>query len=237
MPRQPNICIFASEAAAVMGLSRFETQEDAIAKVMHRNGLFTAKVEKKQKAVERVERAAALVQARVRAAPPEERKAIEEKIVAKVAFEHKIEPTAIKKQIKTNINVAHGTKAEPHDIRRHEQITNKEVVRKQQSCAADLATPSGIRYKVFGRIDGAKDGMLTEFKRRRNRLFGRIPDYEMPQLYVYMYATGIHEALQIETFQGEQLEHKVMFDADTWRYYEELLNNAVERMITDSRAK
>ena len=63
----------------------------------------------------------------------------------------------------------------------------------------------------------SEDGGLVELKSRRNRLFDRIPMYEITQLYVYMFLFEKQEITQIQFHQRKFRVHVIKFDPVIWK--------------------
>lgn len=72
---------------------------------------------------------------------------------------------------------------------------------------------------------------MVEYKNRMHRLFARVPDYELPQLYVYMALTSSTRAKQVEQWGDDTLVHEVHFDDKEWESILEDVSNAVDEMI------
>jgi hypothetical protein len=71
---------------------------------------------------------------------------------------------------------------------------------------------------LWGLIDGfdKESGTIIEHKQRQNRFFQNIPAYERIQCFIYMKMLGVHRAQLIQTFDGEQREHMILWDEEEW---------------------
>lgn len=127
-----------------------------------------------------------------------------------------------------------------HGIRKEEGTERLYVQRhcgtahhSQQAVKKTFTTQRGNEYVLFGRLDGydPKDACVVEYKNRMHRLFARVPDYELPQLYVYMALTSSTRAKQVEQWGDDTLVHEVHFDDKEWESILENVSNAVDEMI------
>jgi hypothetical protein len=75
-------------------------------------------------------------------------------------------------------------------------------------------------YVLVGMIDAreADSNRVVEAKRRKNRLFGSIKEYEAVQLEAYLHITDTRNlgTVQVETFGDCQLVHNYEHDPDLW---------------------
>lgn len=73
----------------------------------------------------------------------------------------------------------------------------------------------GDCVRLVGRIDGRLENdeeTIVEIKNRRNRLFNRIPEYEMVQIHVYMFLTGARKCFFIERYNNSTKTYTVEYD-------------------------
>eukprot|EP01013_Petalomonas_cantuscygni_P037145 TRINITY_DN67928_c0_g1_i1.p1 TRINITY_DN67928_c0_g1~~TRINITY_DN67928_c0_g1_i1.p1 ORF type:complete len:384 (+),score=37.00 TRINITY_DN67928_c0_g1_i1:102-1253(+) len=72
---------------------------------------------------------------------------------------------------------------------------------------------SRVAIHICGRVDGIDEfGNVVEAKRRASHFFFAARPYEIIQLHMYMHMVGSRRARLIETWQGQQIEHRVVFD-------------------------
>lgn len=71
---------------------------------------------------------------------------------------------------------------------------------------------------LWGLIDGfdKESNTIIEHKQRQNRLFYKIPSYERIQCFIYMKMLGVRRVQLIQTFEGEQSEHTIVWDEEEW---------------------
>ena len=97
---------------------------------------------------------------------------------------------------------------------------------KQKGHRKKYTTDIGNRFVLFGRLDGMQtDGIAVETKTRRNRLFGRVPEYEKIQLTAYMILTNATKGVLVENYNGEQETHDVPLDLSFWE------NNVIPKLF------
>ena len=94
----------------------------------------------------------------------------------------------------------------------------------------------GIKFKLFGRLDGIVEDKVLESKNRRSRFLG-VPEYERIQLHAYMFLTDTTSSVLIENLNGVQREHEVMFDHEFWNEIMESLFVAVHEIDSIVRQK
>ena len=91
---------------------------------------------------------------------------------------------------------------------------------------------------LWGLIDGFdhETNTIIEHKQRQNRLFYKIPVYERIQCFIYMKMLGVHRVQLIQTFDGQQKEHIILWDENEWeKIYQGLVQcvRDLNRTITD----
>ena len=142
----------------------------------------------------------------------------------------------VHREIEGRVACSVGTRLENANVQTYEVERKVRVTRKQLRVSRTLPTPGGREYTLRGRLDGysEEDRCVEEFKNRKRRLFGMIPGYEQPQLYVYMTLTDSVRARQIETFGDAQNVHNLDFDDDVWVCLMGELGDAVDRMYLEA---
>ena len=87
------------------------------------------------------------------------------------------------------------------------------------------------KWSVGGRVDGTiSNDKIIEVKHRKNRLFERVPIYEILQVYTYMYAMDIYQASVIEMYNGEQKITDFTYTVGYEQYVLQKLNNFCDFM-------
>lgn len=238
--------INASEVAKVIGVNPFIDEEDAHRAVLMRHGVrFQTKTPREvtqtqasyvmslvAKDVQQAAAAASTGQEACAAVPPVER-------IKKVLGATDEQAEHVHREISSRVVCTVGTRFEKPNIEAYEAEHKVKVSRKQTRVSQQLPTPKGNVYTLKGRIDGysEEDQCVEEFKNRKRRLFGMIPGYELPQLYVYMALTNSVKARQIESFGGERNVHHLDFDDDMWVCLMGRLGEAVDRMYAAAQQK
>lgn len=69
------------------------------------------------------------------------------------------------------------------------------------------------RFRVFGHIDGFRDGELVEIKNRRNRLFTRVVEYERIQCLALMRMTGQTTCQLLQKYKSGSSSFTVKYSA------------------------
>jgi hypothetical protein len=134
-------------------------------------------------------------------------------------------------------NCQNGCDTERQSLTRCEQDTGLTLVDTNKRFRRVFQTSSGNRWVLWGEVDAiTKDGTVVETKSRQKRLFGRVPDYELPQILAYMYLADCTKAIQNEDFQGKRLQHRVSFDHSLWSELTNQIDQVVDE-INDSHAE
>jgi hypothetical protein len=124
----------------------------------------------------------------------------------------------IKKIVKSEIYKQHGLKTESFV----EEWVNENIgtLRNQQKGAGvNLMTLNGIRWRVFGKVDGILTDSfgldsVVEIKNRQNKLFRFVPEYERVQCQLYMYIFKIHSCKLVEHFKNQYKVHTLQYDEE-----------------------
>ena len=154
-----------------------------------------------------------------------------------------------KKIVLNNTAIVRGNVHESNDLQKY---VNKKNVENREN---NIDKKTTIRrkndkiytFKVWGisirsKIDGVEyeDDVpvrLVENKRRRNRLFNEIPEYEKVQLEVYLRTTNLKYALHIENFKDdnnviEYIRDDIFWDDITTGIYVVENNKTISCYIT-----
>lgn len=80
-----------------------------------------------------------------------------------------------------------------------------------------------IQIYLCGRCDGITviDGetFIVEIKNRMHKLFNVVKEYELVQVYAYMYLLNISKAKLIERYKDKSKTHDIEFDFEKWNDY------------------
>lgn len=133
---------------------------------------------------------------------------------------------AVRKAVEGKLVCEVGKAREAVDMKMH----GASPFHRQKALSKNMVTDEGLSYVLWGRADAVTDVTVDEYKNRKNRLFGQVPPYELPQIYAYMFLSGKRKARQIETHGQEQLVHEIEFRDAVWNWYKSELDKAVEEM-------
>jgi hypothetical protein len=260
------ICVYASEVAALVGLNPFQDPEEAIAKLKKRHGLVLGLTEadkdchgaalactspraamrqmssgaskkvRESVALEVSERKAKAASDIVASTPALAVAIANGDLAATEACASEIEDPVTRKEAKRRCMVTSGQKTEGACLRRFEQQEARPVTSHQQSFRRSMVTTNGTQWVLFGRVDGISNGAVVETKSRQRKLMGVVPSYERPQLMAYMFLSRCEKALQNEDFRGQRKVHEVDFDALEWGTISESLCGIVDRISDEAKS-
>lgn len=243
------ICVYASEVASLIGVNPYRARADALHAVMSRHGLRNSAPTEQvrvEHAAEAVLRAMPEVVERARTAPTGRAAATAVPSLPKIAemasklgetgpparrlstSPAPICPVELQRAMEGKLVCEVGKARETADMDRHGA---SEASRRQTSFSKQMRSEGGNPYVLWGRTDAVAEETVDEYKNRKNRVFGHIPAYELPQLYAYMHLTGIRRARQIETHGDDQLVHEIRFRPELWGWYKGELDRAVDEML------
>jgi hypothetical protein len=152
--------------------------------------------------------------------------------VDKLASELGIEGSECHAQAVRDAAVSAGIVQEDEALARMEKaVTQRHLDGKQRTLRRTMVTEGGIHWTLYGKVDAMDGDQIVETKQRQKRLFGRVPDYELPQLLAYMYMARAHSAIQNEDCNGERNEHRVEFDHMLWTDIAESLSAIIDRQF------
>ena len=85
----------------------------------------------------------------------------------------------------------------------------------------DVCELGDKKFVVVGKIDRIEerpDGskVLVEIKNRTNRLFRKVPEYEMIQVQMYLQMLGLAHARLVEQYNNQVLSHDITRDEEMW---------------------
>ena len=69
---------------------------------------------------------------------------------------------------------------------------------------------------IIAILRGVEPGEVVEAKERRYKLFRQVVDYEKVQLHCYMFLTNTRSSILRERFDGQSMDHKVLFEDSFW---------------------
>lgn len=127
----------------------------------------------------------------------------------------------LEKHVKSSIATARGVKRESSDLNSYERKRNVKVCQRNKEFFRKMIDlPSGNRIELRGMIDGRDpDGSVIETKRRRSKLFRKIPLYEKVQLEAYMWLTNTRAegCTHVENYENESVITAYTADEQLWK--------------------
>jgi hypothetical protein len=193
--------ISASDVAAIVGKNPYKTRDDVLHKVL-KIGPTPDDV-----AEEALRTLPPDVQVMVHQTIAESRatetsSSMAQELVARGA---EIPNEVVKEYLTRKVSTQHGVNNEAKTAR-HFGVRSDDTFYRHQLTET---------VQLIGRIDGRleeDEETIVEIKNRRNRLFNRIPEYEMVQIHVYMFLTGAQRCLFIERYNDVTKTYTVDFD-------------------------
>lgn len=89
---------------------------------------------------------------------------------------------------------------------------------------------------IYGKCDGILDDIIIETKERKNRLFGKVQDYEKIQIYAYMKIFKLKKAKLVENFENETKTYDIKYEQKYWDMiktkYDDAINKFRETRLT-----
>ena len=120
-----------------------------------------------------------------------------------------------KRLVSSRLARTYGTSQEPVVVKRLDLQDNN-----NHTFHLGCGEVGKVKWGLVGKVDGFSGGRLVEVKNRKNKLFGRVPNYEKVQLQIYMKMVGVEEATLVESFtdsRGTTMdEHRVVHNAQLW---------------------
>lgn len=129
----------------------------------------------------------------------------------------------IKEFINTDINTKRGIKNEEVIIQNYNK-KHKTIITDNNDKLFTYPlieiNKNNILYKfnISAKIDGLNDGMLIEIKNRRNKLLGKIPEYEKVQLEIYLRILQLPIGKLVENYNNTFQEHIYNSNDKLWNY-------------------
>jgi hypothetical protein len=224
----PYLCIYASQAAAQIGLNRYKKISDAVETfwnradpesyktAMSRNNLMTD-----QEIVEKVEKSHPKVATLLKIASKDEQSSTDvaskyEKISSD--FSTYAEENYMTKEVAAVVDDAlrktsyttYGNAAEMEVFKYIRDKLEIDIVEDSTFYRHSLGTlktaHGSFEYFMGGKIDGiTRDRkILIEIKNRVNRLFGKIPSYELVQIQTYLHLLNLDKAFLVECLKSKE---------------------------------
>ena len=137
--------------------------------------------------------------------------------------DQKLEGKDILKNIETSIKkdlmIKRGNIRENQNLNLLQQKNNIKINnRNSKLYSKPLLINEEKNYTVIlrGKIDGLSDEVIIETKNRTKGLFYKLREYEQVQLEVYMFLTGIHQAILTENYNDQSNEINYSHNENFW---------------------
>ena len=131
--------------------------------------------------------------------------------------EHTDISTNVIENIRKSMYTKHGTEQEStirqsfsKSIGKTVKTSNKFIANKEP-----LITVNGIEVYIGGKHDGMVDGKIVEIKTRQKHFLGT-PLYELVQIHAYMHIYETRNAILVESYNGQEKRHEIIFDDGLW---------------------
>lgn len=261
--RRDGIMFHASEIAAVAGRNRYQKRWQALCKVWRRHSRDTFDASGIVLPDERVDEivrenadVGSIVSESTRARPHELEDFVHRaREVAESAGLSKSDVAFVLDRVRKESHCSHGTSEEPKTVGELASGSRPNISVDQKFVKRELGVlDDGTRAWIGGRLDATDDSKVVEIKNRVGGLRFDVPDYELPQVYAYMFIKGADSAVLVERSvlsdgTGMTCQHDVTWDSDEWgELRDELIgaaravralssDDALARAFSESRTK
>lgn len=126
----------------------------------------------------------------------------------------------LSKSIKSDINMRKGVLNEYSDLDRLEKKNDIKIINRNSQIGTIFLNFNNIyEIRITGKIDGYcnETKCIIETKHRRNRLFGKVPEYEKIQCEVYMRIFNCDKCYHTETYMDKSREQLLKKDDLLWK--------------------
>ena len=224
------IVLKASDVAAILGRNQFQPRQDVLNDLWKKYApkTFTGKT-KNDKAEEalRASDTARVVLANAlntKAKDSHDVQKIFSEALEKVNSDTKLNATQkaeVAEHLRSRVYTTHGTRSEDKTSQKVEAEENVKWVKDNAFYTHDVCELGDKKFVVVGKIDRIEerpDGskVLVEIKNRTNRLFRKVPEYEMIQVQVYLQMLGLAHARLVEQYNNQVLSHDITRDEEMW---------------------
>jgi PD-(D/E)XK nuclease superfamily len=224
------VVLKASDVAAIIGQNRYKPSEEVRDELWKKYfpESFTGKT-KKDRAVEALgasadARAVFAKALEVKTQDATETVQVFQQAVDQINLDSKLSPAQkveVIEHVRSRVFTSHGTRSEDKTAQTVTEREGARLVKDNAFYNLHVTTIDDVDYVVTGKIDRIEerpDGsrILVEIKNRANRLFGRVVDYEMIQIQVYLRMLGLVHARLVEQHNNQVKSHDVDRDEELW---------------------
>jgi hypothetical protein len=120
-------------------------------------------------------------------------------------------------ELKSKIYKSYGIVSEEKTSEQIIKETSKKLVKDKKFYKLEICEIDEVKFIVCGqtdRIECNEDGskVLIEIKNRMNRLFKRVPEYELVQVQIYLRLISLENAKLVEQYKDEIYTHNIEKD-------------------------
>jgi hypothetical protein len=147
---------------------------------------------------------------------------------------------SVVESIERDTQIQRGRVRERSSLDLLEGEAGRRIVNRNDRCLRKtLFHIDGAPVTLLGRVDGRLEttGEVVEAKERRNRLFGRVVDYEKVQMHCYMHLTQTLRSVLRERHDEETRDHIVAFDEEFWVDAVERVKHFVSEQMAPYKAR
>ena len=224
------IVLKASDVAAILGRNQYKPRQDVLNDLWKKYApqTFTGKT-KKDKADEALsvssEAQAVLATAlNTKAKDSHDVQKIFSEALEKVNSDTKLskeQKAEVAEHLRSKVYTTHGTRSEDKTAEKVAIQENVSWVKDNAFYTHDVCELGDKKFVVVGKIDRIEerpDGskVLVEIKNRANRLFRKVPEYEMIQVQMYLQMLGLAHARLVEQYNNQVLSHDITRDEEMW---------------------
>ena len=224
------IVLKASDVAAILGRNQYKPRQDVLNDLWKKYApqTFTGKT-KKDKADEALsvssEAQAVLATAlNTKAKDSHDVQKIFSEALEKVNSDTKLNATQkaeVAEHLRSKVYTTHGTRSEDKTAEKVAIQENVSWVKDNAFYTHDVCELGDKKFVVVGKIDRIEerpDGskVLVEIKNRANRLFRKVPEYEMIQVQMYLQMLGLAHARLVEQYNNQVASHDITRDEEMW---------------------
>jgi hypothetical protein len=228
--RDGDVVFHASEIAAVLGRNRYEKRWQAICKVWRRHSrdsFARSGIVLPDDLIDDIASSNADVRCAIEEAsrvPPSDVGEIVERSfeVAKKLGMSSSDSRAFADRLRKESYCSHGNSEEPKTVEELRSGSRPGIAVDQKFVKKILSTmDDGTRILVGGRLDATDSSRVVEIKNRVGGLRFEIPEYELPQVYAYMFAKNADSATLVERTvlsdgTGFACQHDVSWNSEEW---------------------
>lgn len=122
------------------------------------------------------------------------------------------------------LNKKFGIDHEINAIKIYEKNTSTTVNKDNKFYKKKIINYEGFNWYFCGKVDGiSSSNVLVEVKNRMNKIFGKIPFYEKPQVHCYMYLLDTNMCHFIECYKSLDVEISIIEEKFNSLYWNNII--------------